>query len=67
MKAIKKCLELCNDELKKIESCKAYEATYEQIREIVIPDLYKLLDLIEDDNIPKKTKRKISSFICICF
>ena len=67
MKAIKKCLELCNDEPKKIESGKAYEATYEQIREIVIPDLYKLLDLIEDDNIPKKTKRKISSFICICF
>ena len=58
-----KTLQLCNMELENRKKGIVGESTEEQLEEIIIPELKKLLEDIENNNqLPPKEKRYLASF-----
>lgn len=60
-KDILKVIELCENDLEKIETNQKTEATKEQIEAYIIPEMNDLLNKIKNDMLPPKDRRWILS------
>ena len=61
-KEILKCIDICNKEMKLRESGFEGESSIEQIKEIIIPELYQLLDELDNSNDNFKERKYLISF-----
>ena len=59
---IKACLKLCNEILEDFEKGIVHECTKEQVTDIIIPEMNKLLEFAESGRFPPQDKRYLISF-----
>lgn len=64
-KDIEEILSICQEDLEAISAGQKREATIEQIQETIIPEMTKLLEMIDSGEIPPKEDRYILSAGCI--
>jgi len=59
---ILKTIELCNTELRNRKEGILGESTKEQLEEIILPELYQVLEQIDHNQLPSMTNRYLNSF-----
>lgn len=61
-KELLKCIDLCENEmLSRTQGVKG-ESTVEQLKEVILPELNKLLAIIESNHLPPKESRYLNAF-----
>lgn len=61
-KELLKCIDLCKKEIQNRTKGIMGESTLVQLKENILPELDKLLEIIESEQLPSKSERYLNSF-----